>query len=881
MPDLDPEEFRSPPAQYYPACFWFINDRIEGARLLAQLRDMRAHGIRSVYPVPFPPEFRPSNFGSAMDVSYLGEDYFNMVRLLVAECGRLGMNYCIYDEGGWPAGGAAGRVYARDPMAFCRKTVVASEAQVGAGGEFHVPEDALCAAILVDGRWKSFLPGQSVKGLTNGAKLQLYRVHRELARVDKATTYVDVLCREATAAFLQMTHEGYKKHVGQSFGGTILGMFTDEPGAPFTYQPNQLTWTSDMAEIFKSRKGYDIRPWIPALLTLPADDEDTSITRTRVDFYDTWSQLFVERYLTPIREWCHANKLLSGGHFGGDDEPGGNAYYGYGHILRALRAMDAPSIDTIWRQIYPGKGNHCFPKYASSIARQAGTSSAMSESFAVYGNGLTTPEMRSIIDQQYVRGINLLALHGYPYSTRDHFMAGIRPHFGPVNPLWKYMDIVHDYTARLGYLLAQGRAVAPFAVYYDVRGIWAGASSRENAVRLHRDVSAALLESQHDFDYIDDDALADAGNLAENGVLRSGQMEYAAIVVPTTKWMDPNALRRLVVFVENGGTIIALEGLPGADGGKIKFPDSAHDSGLCGGKKLQFGKGRVLSASVEDLPSCISPLVRLDKPCAGIRVCARNLGATRLYFLANEDNKEIAVKVFFREHGPAAICDLENGRIYAVSSESANGETGVELKFTPLGSVALVFGAKAGNPLPPFITKECLQLDKGWSVRAVRQYGVGARDYEVKELSGEPVAEVKLGDWKEYLEAHFSGDAVYTISFDCAKNRAALPAQLDMGKVCYACSVSLNGKVVGRKIWAPYALRLDGLLKEGRNDLRITVTNTLANALLDPRVAAEWSRRQGAEWPVKCLSYDERARKFEQDSLPSGLYGPVRIVFAL
>ena len=110
--------------------------------------------------------------------------------------------------------------------------------------------------------------------------------------------------------------------------------------------------------------------------------------------------------------------------------------------MRQLRAMDVPGVDMIWRQVFPGQPNHHFPKFASSAAHQNGTALAFTESFCVYGNGLTPAQMKWIVDFQYVRGITLLVSGCYPLSTHDHHMTGERPHFGPVDPLWDFLPDV-------------------------------------------------------------------------------------------------------------------------------------------------------------------------------------------------------------------------------------------------------------------------------------------------------------------------------------------------------------------------------------------------------------------------------------------------------
>ena len=864
------ELFREPPAHLWPGYFWVLNDRIDEERLLEQLRDMRSHGARSVCLLSEPPAFRPGTLATEMDRPYLGRAYMATVRRVVAECERLGMSYWLYDEGGWPSGGACGQVYARNPIAHARKVVRYVESHIGPDERLTVPEDVICMAVEVDGRWQVHKPGAVVEARPDDAKLRTFFLVDVSARGDGAAPYVDVLCPEAVRTFLDLTHQRHREHVGTSFGRSILFTFTDEPAAVHTAcasAPEQLTWTSDMADEFQRRKGYDVVPWLPWLLSRPADGEDVDITRARIDFFDTWSQLFVERHLEPIRAWCRDNGLLSAGHFGGEDEPRYNADGGYGHILRGLRGLDVPGVDAIWRQLFPGLRSHQFPKYASSVARQKAQPYVLTESFGVYGNGLTPAQMKWITDQQYVRGTSLMVVACYPYSTRDHFMPGERPHFGPANPLWKYMDLYHAYTARLGYLLTRGPAVCRTAVYYDVRSIWAGASTREESLRQHDELAARLLQAQCDFDYIDDDVLAGEGSRIEDGKLVVGPMRYDTVVVPVTRWMTTDALRGLADLAQAGGNVVAIDELPAAQGGQIRLGDN-------------LGRGRApIRVAMDEVVSHVEPLVRLDPSCGDVRVCQHAWDGKSLYFFTNEGQRTVLVRAVFDEHAGATLCDPESGKLLALAAERTAEGSSLDLEVPPWGSMAVLFGAEPEDALRPFVVDEELPLAEGWALRPLRRHLVGERDFEVIDLDGAEWRPVSLGDWRCSLGAGFSGEAQYSVLFRCNPEQAARPARLELGDVRYACEVELNGEAVGRRIWLPFALGLDGKLRTGANELCVRVTNTLANALLDPEAEHRWRAMGKGRWPANGLSYDPQARRFECDSLSAGLFGPVRIAF--
>jgi hypothetical protein len=257
-----------------------------------------------------------------------------------------------------------------------------------------------------------------------------------------------------------------------------------------------------------------------------------------------------------------------------------------------------------------------------------------------------------------------------------------------------------------------------------------------------------------------------------------------------------------------------------------------------------------------------------------MRALKRTWPGGALYFLVNEAGREVRVSATFDETGPAVVCDPEDGRRYALPLN----DRAAELTLAPWGSLLIVFGVAADAPVRTFSLASERTLNDGWTLRALRAYVVGEEDYEVRACA-EPPRPASLGDWRGLLGPHFSGDAEYATTFQCSAADAKRATRLDLGDVRYACEVFLNGHCVGRRIWKPFAVDLTGQLKTGANELRIVVTNTFANALLDPAVRERWLKQPGPGWPAAGQQYDRMTVEFEKDSLPSGLLGPVRLEF--
>ena len=86
-----------------------------------------------------------------------------------------------------------------------------------------------------------------------------------------APDYPDLTRKEATDAFLRMTHEKYKNCLGDHLGTTMTAVFTDEPMAP------ALPFRQELCEIYEAEHGESILPYLPALMDEEKRDEESLI----------------------------------------------------------------------------------------------------------------------------------------------------------------------------------------------------------------------------------------------------------------------------------------------------------------------------------------------------------------------------------------------------------------------------------------------------------------------------------------------------------------------------------------------------------------------------------------------------------------------------
>jgi hypothetical protein len=568
----------------------------------------------------------------------------------------------------------------------------------------------------------------------------------------------------------------------------------------------------------------------------------------------------------PIRDWCRKYGILSGGHLGGDDETMGSSVHGYGHILRGMRGMDLPGVDAIWRQLFPDQRNHHFPRYAGSVAHQQGNSRVLTESFGVYGNGLTLAEMKWLVNYQYVRGCNMLVQVEYPVGTGGNLIPGERPHLDPASPLWRHQALFQDYTARLGYVLCQGKPDVDVALYFPVRDFWAAAPARSTPEsRAQDEVVLEIEKHQADFDFVDDDLLDD--NAGKDGRIHVGPMTYRTLVVSPAHMLPDRTAAAMARFVRSGGTLVFAGDIP-ATGPHAKrgFLECLGTTPLRMGERRRLGDGWAILCAINDVGPLIPAVITLDPVPASVRATARRTEFGKIIVLINESRQWVTTNAKLDLGGTLKRLDLDTGLVLAASAQ---------ITLPPWGALCLLIGADlipaTTSQLPD--TKSWTSISGDWQIRPLERVIIENGDFAWKSFSTNAWRAAQLGDWKEQVGADFSGVAEYRICFDYVGENGD-KRFVDMGDVAAAAEVWLNGVHLGARAWQPYCFQTGEALRKGQNELRIQIANTLANYLVSPAVRASWAAMKGPGWPGP---YDGKANAFERESTASGLFGPVRI----
>lgn len=461
--------------------------------------------------------------------------------------------------------------------------------------------------------------------------------------------------RDAIARFIQVTHQAYKDRCTPEAWDAIAASFTDEPSLMVAYLkereglPPVVPWSRHFRDYFRTRFDYDIVPELPKLFV---DAGEETVYR-RLDFWRAVSELVEENYYGQIQTWCQANGIASSGHGLIEESLYHHALFEGDHY-RNLRRMDVPGIDMLSSNPTELARSHQIPvpKFVSSVTHMLGLWENQSETSSHVQHVHKTPcsyEQRlATINYQYVLGLTRIT----SYYGFDEFNDEQRVEF-------------NNHIARLGYMLTRGRHVADLGVYYPIQSIWGELTptgeltwappigDRVQRVNNHfGHVSQELLANQRDFDYLDDEAILEAG--VTEGALRVQGEAFQCVVLPEAWVMPLETLQKLAELVEAGGGLVALGGLP------EQGMTSEETEGVRALSKQLAASDRVIEIKeVADVTQAVGKLVPADlwlrNPCRDLFYCHRKLDDGKdLYFLANLAEEVVQTYAVFRTQGRTA-----------------------------------------------------------------------------------------------------------------------------------------------------------------------------------------------------------------------------------
>ena len=920
--------FQQPASEYHPFVRWWWNgDKVEADELVREMRLLKEAGIGGV-------EINPIAFPTYCDslgkpsLQWLSPEWIDMLQVCFDEAKQLDMTCDLLVGSGWPFG-------AEFLNENERAQIVVNYAETVTGPTtLTIISDSLCAKSMpkvsspYKGNTKELMllrlypnPASSIEeGIDVWQADSVFTVEvpegeYTLAALVKINGFLEVINgapgaagpvldhfnTEAVNRYLYNMSDKIEARIGP-LKGNIRALFTD------SMELEGANWTSDIAEEFQKRYGYDITEYLPFILfkigsmgsalnydpVIPVTDAfQKEIHRARYDFEDFKAQLMQERFTNTYLEWCH--------HLGVKARA---QAYGRGfYPLENAMGYDIPegeSWTTNWLRHKPGeemsetdyrrgRAYTMVNKFVSSAAHLADNRTIsceeMTNTYTVFN--MTLEQLKIGGDQSAMSGVTHSVFHGFNYSPNleAKFPGWVRygAYYSENNNWWPYFKYYNEYKARLSYALQHGTYYADIAILNPENDMWSSIGMQNepfpNTTRAPYKtmIWEAINKCGGGVDYVSENIINQSeikrGNLCFN------KRKYNTLMLIDVESLHPETAQQLLEFVESGGKIVCIDTIPYQSLGlrpNYAVRDSLVKTTM--EKVMQHSERFVFVEPpkegfipwydslmhAESLPHYLD--IESPDPYVMQNRYTTDDGSEMILLSNSHRYDAHQTKITFDKalihKKQAQIWDLQTGERYALLLDKDGSYT---FDLGPVESVLVVFEKTKPIDLPVWQplhtitgTLPATDISDLWDVTLCHSL---LNDTIIAQFD----TLFDLKDNEAYQ--HFCGTIVYHKTINCGRDGVhTVSTILDLGLVEGVSEVFVNGQSAGVQYFGRRINDITDYLQEGENNLEVRVKTAMGNYL------KTFSREENPTTWV----YVNHPRR-DQPLQPMGLLGPIKL----
>ncbi|WP_372772706.1 glycosyl hydrolase [Mangrovibacterium sp.] len=873
--------FQNPPASAKPFVRWWWNgDCIEPDELERELDVMQAAGIGGV---EINPIAKPDG-GHPVDCEcydWLSPEWNKRVKETIEMAKQRGMVVDLIMGSGWPFGGEFLKEDQFLQGVGIRKmefdgplTVplnIKEEWQLPGNDSAHINPDApdaelfflqliphgasseadlvdLIADVNEDGTVEIKVP-KGKHDLYIGTKQRAYRTVMHGAPGSKGPV-VDHYDADDVRAYMDKLSDALEPELGGKMGDHIRSLFCD------SIELSGANITDDFFEAFETRRGYNLKPFIPLVYYHPyqgftdklnyAESFNKDIKRIRYDFNKTLVELFLERFTQTFHNWANEHGMKS-------------RYQAYGMpwlmgMLDGYRMVDIPeSNNWIYSPDAKSHGYWIWNKYTSSAAHLSGakvvSSEAMTNTRGVFRATLDTIKKND--DFNFISGINHSILHGYNYSPPEAGFPGwVRygAYFSDQNTWWPYFKHWSKYNARLSALFQNSTPVTDVAILTPEADIWKEWGLMRTPFYINPWYNHDLWEGFSRIgvaaDYINEGVLQRA--TAEGTELKSEKAVYKLVIVSSANAILPATAKAIYELAKQGVKFLFVDQLPSETPSYFEKEKGDQEVRSVMSKALALENVVVQNApekgeSVTRWASGVKAEfnlqvgITIDGEDEKLYVLKHQTNSCEIFFLSNQDEakEQVFKAIFANKEKTAWRWNPQTGERYLMTAY----EPGViNIKLQPLESMLVVLddrkdGEVASMGYPD--EKSGVAIGGDWKMKFKPFKG------EEFEIASEKLFE--FGNHTDQRIATFAGQVCYETNVELED---AAWAFVDLGIEKQITEVKINSVELGTRWWGRHLYAIpENTLRKGENKLQIKYTTTLANyanSLTENSAAKRW-----------------------------------------
>lgn len=684
---------------------------------------------------------------------------------------------------------------------------------------------------------------------------------------------IDHFSKQALTSYLKKFDDALSKADIQ----TLRGFFND------SYEVDDARgnadWTPLLFDEFRKRRGYDLESHLPSLFGNTSDD---SGERILCDYRETISELVLENFTRPWRDWAYTKNAIVRN----------QAHGSPANILDLYATVDIPEMEGV---------EPLRIKMASSAGNVTGKKLISAESATWLKEHFQSNlyDIKVAVDRFMLNGVNHIFYHGTTYSPKDEAWPGrlfyASVHLNPRNSLWPHFSALNQYVERCQSLLQSSSPSNDVLLYYPIYDRFStpgkemiehfDAVGNQFDKTVFKEAAEYMLNAGYGFDFISDKQLKNVKASGANVITEGGSI-YRTIMVPHGKYIPLETMQHVVSLAESGAMVLLPGGFPETVNGYRDHEVRAKSyAALIGNlKKLSAGSPSVISIGKGKIWVGEDAKTLLDKAGVkgealgehGITFLRKKTASSTLYFLiATAGIKEKWIPVNATGEGVKVYHPM-SGEIGMAKMRTVNGQCEVLLTLEPQETIFVeITSEKTSLPELKYADSSAKPFDfqSPWILTFLE----GGPELPQSVKMKRPAMWTTLpGE----VYADFSGCASYNTVFrkPAGGDRDWL---LKIPMIGESVEVILNGKSSGTLLRQEDRVVIKGKMLQKNNLLELRVCNLMANriAYLD-RNNVQWKKFYNINFPAREPSnrIHNLFNAAHWPPKPSGISGKVQLV---